>query len=32
MTTQTEQQVEAAKLGTRGGCHCNPCACKNCGC
>lgn len=34
MTTpiQTEQQGQAAKLATRGGCKCNPCACRNCGC
>jgi hypothetical protein len=28
----TEQQTEAAKLDTRGGCRCDPCTCKNCGC
>ena len=32
MTTQTEQQVQAAKLDTRGGCKCKPCVCKNCSC
>ena len=32
MTTQTEQQTQAAKLDTRGGCRCKPCTCKNCGC
>lgn len=32
MTTQAEQQVQAAKLDTRGGCRCNPCTCKNCNC
>jgi len=32
MTQQTEQQTEAAKLDTRGGCRCNPCTCKNCSC
>lgn len=32
MTTQTELQTQAAKLDTRGGCRCNPCNCKNCGC
>jgi hypothetical protein len=32
MTTQTEQQAQAAKLDTRGGCRCKPCTCKNCAC
>ena len=32
MTTQTEPQVQAAKLDTRGGCKCSPCTCKNCNC
>jgi len=32
MTTLTEQQVEAAKLDTRGGCKCNPCTCNPCKC
>jgi len=32
MTTQTEQQVQAAKLDARGGCKCSPCTCKNCNC
>lgn len=29
---QTEQQVQAAKLDTRGGCRCKHCTCKNCSC
>ena len=32
MTNQTEQQVQAANLDTRGICTCNPCTCKNCSC
>ena len=32
MTSQTEQQAQAAKLDTRGGCRCKPCTCKNCAC
>ena len=32
MVHLTEQQVIAAKLGTRGGCACKPCACKDCKC
>ncbi len=32
MTTQTEQQGQAAKLDTRGGCKSSPCTCKNCNC
>jgi hypothetical protein len=32
MTHLTEQQVQAAKLATRGGCQCKPCTCKNCAC
>jgi hypothetical protein len=32
MTNHTEQQVQAAKLDTRGGCKCKPCTCKNCAC
>ena len=32
MPQLTEQQVQAAKLDTRGGCKCTPCTCKNCGC
>ena len=32
MTTKTEQQTQAAKLDTRGGCTCKPCTCKNCAC
>ena len=32
MTNQTEQQAQAAKLDTRGGCRCKPCTCKNCAC
>jgi hypothetical protein len=29
---RTEQQTEAVKLDTRGGCRCNPCTCKHCAC
>jgi len=32
MTHLAEQQVQAAKLDTRGGCQCKPCTCKNCAC
>ena len=32
MTTQTELHSKAAELDTRGGCRCNPCACRDCGC
>jgi len=32
MTTQTEQQVQAAKLDAHRGCQCKPCTCKNCAC
>ena len=32
MTTNTELQTQAAELDTRGGCRCENCACKDCGC
>jgi hypothetical protein len=32
MTTKSEVETKAAELDTRGGCRCNPCTCKNCGC
>lgn len=28
----TEKQAQAAKLGARKACQCNPCTCKNCSC
>lgn len=28
----TEQQTQAANLDTRGGCRCENCTCKSCGC
>jgi hypothetical protein len=30
--TKTENQAEAPKAETRGGCKCNPCTCKTCTC
>ena len=30
--TKTENQAEALKADTRGGCKCNPCTCKTCTC
>ena len=32
VTYLTEQEVQAAKFDTRGGCRCKPCTCKNCSC